>query len=156
MKIIRISKGKAVNLPIRFAGVVLVVVMTVKLIDWLPEPWSLISTIVLATLLPAFWFATRVIIINQENKTIFDGVWTMGKKIGKPVSYEEISDVFIEKVKIKQTVFSISKKESIIVNHEYRAYIKLSDEQQFYLLSHPLKERIEEKVIKIKKKLEIN
>ncbi|MEO9485796.1 MAG: hypothetical protein ABJG47_20230 [Ekhidna sp.] len=156
MKIIRISKGKAVNLPIRFLGALLMVVITVKLVDWLPEPWSIVSAIAIATFLPALWFATNVIIIDAEKKTIYDGIWTMGRKLSKPVKYEAIEKIFINKVKTKQTMYSLSNKQNIIANHEYRAYLKLVSGEKFFLLSHPLEERIEEKVTKIKKKLDIN
>lgn len=156
MKIIRISKGKAVGLPIRFVAAILMVVLTIKLVDWLPEPWSIIIAIVISTFLPALWFATNVIIINEEDKTIFDGVWTMGRKLGKPVSYEAIEKIFINKVKTKQTMYSLSNKQNIVANHEYRAYLKLSNGDKFFLISHPLEETIEKKVMKIRKKLEIN
>ncbi|WP_436515238.1 hypothetical protein [Ekhidna sp. To15] len=156
MKIIRINKGKAVSLPIRFTAVVLVVVLTIKLMDWLPEPWSILTAMLICTILPALWFATKVIIINADKKTIFDGVWTMGRKLGKPVKYQAIEKIFINKVKTKQTMYSLSNQQNIIANHEYRAYLKLDNGDKYYLISHPLEERVEEKVTKIRKKLAIN
>lgn len=97
-----------------------------------------------------------MIIINEEKKTIFDGVWTMGRKLGKPVEYTAIEKIFIHKVKTKQTMYSLSNKQNILANHEYRAYLKLDNGDKYYLLSHPLEERVEEKVTKIRKKLAIN
>ena len=123
---------------------------------WLSEPWSIIVAIAISTFLPALWFATHIIIINEEDKTIFDGVWTMGCKLGKPVSYEAIEKIFINKVKTRQTVYSLSNKQNIVANHEYRAYLKLSNGDKFFLISHPLEQTIEKKVTKIRKKLEIN
>ncbi|MEP1034869.1 hypothetical protein [Ekhidna sp.] len=156
MKIIRINKGKAVSLPIRFVAVVATVVLTIKLMDWLPEPWSILVAMAISTILPAIWFATNVIIINEDNKTIFDGVWTMGRKLGKPSKYDSIEKIFINKVKTKQTMYSLSNKQNIIANHEYRAYLKTGEGDKYYLFSHPLEERVVEKVTKIKHKLEIN
>lgn len=156
MKIIRINKGKAVSLPIRFVAVVATVVLTIKLMDWLPEPWSILVAMAICTILPALWFATKVIIINEEDKTLFDGVWTMGRKLGKPVRYQGIEKIFINKVKIKQTMYSLSNKQNIIANHEYRAYLKLENGDKYYLLSHPLEERVDKKVTKIRKKLALN
>lgn len=124
--------------------------------DWLAEPWSILIAMLICTILPALWFATNVIIINEEKKTIFDGVWTMGRKLGKPVEYAAIEKIFIHKVKTKQTMYSLSNKQNILANHEYRAYLKLDNGDKYYLLSHPLEERVEEKVTKIRKKLAIN
>lgn len=155
MKKIRISKGKAVSLPIRFLGVIITVVLTVKLMDWLPEPWSILVAMAISTALPALWFATNVIIINDSSKTIFDGIWTMGRKLGKPKKYNSIEKIYINKVKIKQTMYSLSNKQNIIANHEYRAYIELDSGDEYFLLSHPLEETIEKKVTKIKQKLEV-
>ncbi len=124
--------------------------------DWLPEPWSIIVAMAICTFLPAIWFATKVIIINEENKTIFDGAWTMGRKLGKPVKYDGIEKIFINKVKTKQTMYSLSNKQNILANHEFQAYLKLINGDKYYLFSHPLEERVEEKVTKIRLKLGLN
>ncbi len=126
------------------------------LVEWLREPWSVVAAIVISTLLPAVWFATKVIIINEENRTIFDGVWTMGKRLGKPIKYGAIEGIFIKKVKTKQTVYTLPNKQNIVTNHEFRAYLKLNNGDEYFLISHPLQDRVEEKVTKIKQKLEIN
>ncbi|WP_370089208.1 hypothetical protein [Ekhidna sp.] len=153
MKIIRINKGKAVPLPIRFVSVLVMVIITIALMDALPEPWSIFIAILIASFLPALWFATNVIIINEEDKTIFDGVWTMGRKLGKPVRYQSIEKIFINKVKTKQTMYSLSNRQNVVANYEHRAYLKLDNGDKYFLLSHPLEERVEEKVAKIREKL---
>ena len=156
MRIIRINKGKAIKLPVRLVAVAAVITLTIKAVDWLPEPWSILSVIVISALLPGLWFATKVIMINEEEKTIFDGVWTMGLKFSKTRGYDAIEEIRLEKAKIKPTVFSISKKENILIDHEYRAFLILTNGDEYYLLSHPIKERVEEKLTKIRKKLAIN
>ena len=132
------------------------VFITIKLMDMLPEPWSILIAIAISSFLPALWFATNVIIINEESKTIFDGVWTMGRKLGKPVKYQAIEKIFINKVKTKQTMYSFANQSNVIANHEYRAFIKLDNGDKYFLFSHPLEERAEEKVIKIREKLALN
>ena len=123
--------------------------------DWLSEPWSILVAIAICSFLPALWFATDVIIINEENKTIFDGVWTMGRKLGKPIKYQAIEKIFINKVKTRQTMYSLSNQQNVITNHEYWAFIKMDNGEKFFLLSHPLEKRAEEKVTEIKKKLKL-
>ncbi|WP_462252276.1 hypothetical protein [Ekhidna sp.] len=156
MRIIRINKGKAVRLPLRLLCVILMILMTVKLANWLSEPWSIISVILIASFLPAIWFATKIIIINEENKTIYDGIWTMGRKLKKSSNYTSLSEIIIRKVKTKRTVYTLSNKENIVADHEFRAILKLENDEEYFLFSHPLKDRVDEKVTKIKKKLEIN
>ncbi|MEQ6167684.1 hypothetical protein AAOE16_10860 [Ekhidna sp. MALMAid0563] len=153
MKIVRINKGKVVNLPIRLVSAIIMVVITISLMDALPEPWSIFIAIALASFLPGIWFASYVIIINEEKKTIFDGIWTMGHKFGKPIKYESIEKIFINRVKTKQTMYSLSNRQNVVTDHEYRAYLKLDNGEKFYLLSHPLEETVEEKVTKIREKL---
>lgn len=156
MRIIRINKGKAVYLPIRLLSVIILIGITLMLVKWLSEPWSVLAAIVISSLLPAIWFATKVIIINEENKTIFDGVWSMGKKLGKPMKYMAIEEIFIKKVKTKQTVYTLPDKQNMVSNHEFRAHLKLDNGNEHFLFSHPIEGRVEEKVTKIKQKLEIN
>jgi len=101
MKIVRINKGKVVNLPIRLVSAVIMVVITISLMDALPEPWSIFIAIAIASILPGIWFASYVIIITQVKKTLFDGIWTMGHKFGKPIKYDSIEKIFINQVKTK-------------------------------------------------------
>lgn len=156
MKIIRINKGKAVNLPIKLISVLIVAVATIKLMDSLAEPWSILIAIVLGSFVPAIWFATEVIIIDMENKEIFEGVWTMGKRLGKPVSFQKIEKIFINRVKTKQNTYSLSNQQHISTNYEFRAYLKIDDGQKFFLISHPIEDRVKEKVTDIQKKLGLN
>ncbi|WP_425390347.1 hypothetical protein [Ekhidna sp.] len=153
MKIVRINKGKVVRLPIRLFSVLAIVFITIKLMDALPEPWSIFIAIGIASILPAIWFASYIIIINEEKKTIFDGIWTMGRKFGAIKKYDTIEKIFINKVKTKQTMYSLSNRQNIVSNHEFQAFIKLDDGEKYFLISHPLEERIEEKVTIIREKL---
>ncbi len=155
MKTIRINKGRALNLPIRFIGVVGVIVIMIKLMETLSEPWSLIIVIAIASFLPALWFSYQVIIIDMEKKELFDGIWTMGKRLGSSTSFNGIEKIFINRIKTKQTMYSLSNKQNVLASYEYRAYIKLDSGEKFFLISHPIKEEIEEKVSKIRKKIGI-
>lgn len=121
--------------------------------DALPEPWSIFIAIAIASFLPILWFSFNVIIVDEDRKTLFDGVWTMGHKLGKVISYGSIEKIFINRVKTKQTMYSLSNKQNIVANHEYKAFLKLDNGEKYYLFSHPLEETAEEKVTKIREKL---
>ncbi len=153
MKIVRINKGKVVNLPIRLVSVLVIFFIIFKLMETLSEPLSIFIAIVFASILPAIWFASYVIIIDEETKTVFDGIWTMGKRFGKPRKYDAIEKIFINRVKTKQTMYSLSNRQNIVANYEFKAYLKLDDGEKFFLISHPIEERVEEKVTKIRQKL---
>lgn len=153
MRIVRINKGKAIGLPVRLLLTAGMIVMSIYLMNLLPEPWSILVVMIVATIFPGIWFASKVIIVDEERKRLFDGVWTMGCRLGPTLQYGTIEDIAVEKEKIKPTLFSLPDNKDVVVNHEFRAYITLSTGEKYYLLSHPLEDRIHEKVTKIRKKL---
>lgn len=153
MKIVRVNKGKTIPLPFRFISALLIGLSVVQVLRNLQEPWSIIIAILLSFILPGIWFASNIIIIDLERKTLFDGSWTMGFRFGKNHRFESIDSFFINKVKIKQTIYSLANQQNILVNHEYKAYVKLQSGEKYFLFSHPLEERAQEKLTKIRKKL---
>lgn len=138
----------------RFAVAVIAAIGIIKIMQEWEEPYSIIASILLSTLIPAIWFATNILIIDNDQHTIFDGRWIMGFKKGKTTSYREIDKFFVNKVKTKRTIYSLSNKQNMVTNHEYRAFLKLDDGSKFYLLSHPVEESVNEKVTKIRQKLQ--
>ncbi len=80
----------------------------------------------------------------------------MGRKLKRPSKYTSINEIIIRKIKTKRTVYTLSNKENIVADHEFRAILKLENDEEYFLFSHPLKDRVDKKVTKIKKKLEIN
>ena len=156
MKVFRIHQGKALPLPVRILCVTLVVVATTQVLLWLPKPYSMVISIATCTLLPAAWFANKLLIIDEEKKTVFKGIWTMGKRFGDTINYEASPTIWIEKKKTKKTAYQLSNKETILVNAEYRAYLRLDDGRNIFLISHPIEKRLNEKVERIKNKLQLN
>ncbi|MEO1254004.1 MAG: hypothetical protein AAFY41_03825 [Bacteroidota bacterium] len=153
MRIIRINKGRTISLPIRLLGVFGILMLITTAMINLSEAWAILVSIILASFFPALWFSFNVIIIDAENQEVFEGVWTMGKRFGKPVPFNKIEKIFINKVKTRQTIYSLSSKQNIVANHEFRAYLKLDNEEEYFLISHPIKERAQDKVSEIKRKL---
>lgn len=155
MRIVRINKGKYLHWSIRFLGAIIIVLSVIKTLRVVPEPWSVIVSAFISILLPIIWFTNKIIVIDLEKNVLFDGIWVMGFKIGETRSFQHLEKFFFNKVKTKQTVYSLSNKQNIVANHEYQAYVKIDSGEKFYLLSHPLEERIIEKLTKIKQKLEV-
>lgn len=156
MKIVRINKGKSLPLIVRIIALVIVGFSITKTFQLVQEPLSIFIAIGISILLPALWFATNLIVIDHKRKTLFDGIWTMGFKIGKNIPYQGDPSISLEKIKIAKKVYSLPDNKNIITDHEYRAMIELKDGKKYYLFSHPLEERANEKLIKIRNKLGID
>lgn len=155
MRIIKVNKGKTIPFPIRFVCALFIVLGIIEVLRNLAEPWSILIAILLSFILPGVWFATNIIIIDLEKKALFDGVWTLGVKMGKSVSIEGVDKLYLNKVKTKQTLYSLSNQQNVIANHEFQAYLKVQSGETYFLFSHPIEERAEEKLTKIRKKLKL-
>ena len=145
MKIMRIHQGKSLPLPFRFLMAMVFGVLIIASIQQLAWPYSIAFAMVLSTLAPAVWFATNILIINMEEREIFNGVWVMGFKFGRITPVTSIEKVFVNRIKTKQTMYSLANSKSILTNYEYRSFLKLASGEKFFMVSHPRKERIIEK-----------
>lgn len=155
MKIVRVNRGKTLGLPFRLLAVGITFFSIQWLMNMLEEPVSIIVSMLVACFLPATWFASDILIIDAEKNQIFDGVWTMGMKWGKSLKYDTISAISIERVETKPTLFVLPNKQEITSTHEFQAFAILDDNQKIFLISHPLEERLQEKIVKIKQKLDL-
>jgi hypothetical protein len=156
MKVARINKGKAIPWYIRFAGVIIAIVICMKTLALQPEFLAIITTIICSMLVPAIWFASNIITIDMEKKEIHDGVWTLGRKFGRSTKFNSIDKFFINKVKTKQTMYSLSNNQNVVANSEYKVFLKLDNGDKYFLFSHPLQERAEEKLREVREKLQIS
>ena len=153
MRILRINKGKTFPLASRLVNIALTIVGIIKILQLVEAPYSLLLTILLSLVPPAIWFATNIIIINAEENKVFDGIWVMGYKIGQSTPYDSIEQFEVEKKSIKKTLFTLPNNQNLLTNHEYRLHLRVSPENRYYLLSHPLEETINKKIRKMKEKL---
>ena len=155
MKVVRINKGKFFPLPIRLLGAISIALLILLVLQQFQKPFSIIFSILLSLLPPAIWFAAKLIIINPQKQWIFDGVWAMGFQIGKKEKFGSMDGILIQKVKTKKTVYSLPDKQTLVSDTEYHAFLKVDDNRKFYLLSHPVEDRIIEKTKKIGKMLNV-
>ena len=145
MRIIRIHQGKTLPVAFRVTITMILGVLIVVTMEQLRTPYSIGLSILLSTLVPAFWFAAEILIIDLESNEIFNGTWIMGFKFGKVSPITSIDKIFINRVKTKQTIYSLANNKNISTHHEYRAFLKLATGEKFFMVSHPDKRRIVEK-----------
>lgn len=155
MKVVRINKGKAIPWTFRFLGTAIILIGCSGALQLQPEFLAIISTIILSIGAPAIWFAAHIISIDPIEKTIHDGVWTLGRKFGKPEKFNAIEKIYVNKVRTKQTSYSLANNQHMVANTEYKAFIKTDDGSKYFLFSHPLEEKVNEKVAEVRKKIGI-
>lgn len=156
MKVVKINKGKAIAWHIRLVGVIIAIIICMSTLKLQPESLAIILTILCSILVPAIWFASNIITIDLEKKEIHDGVWVLGRKFGRSEKFDNIDKLFLNKVKTKQTMYSLANNQNISTNSEYKAFVKLDNGNKYFLFSHPLEERAEEKLRELRQKLQIS
>ncbi|MFK7951418.1 MAG: hypothetical protein AB8B73_01125 [Ekhidna sp.] len=153
MKVVKINKGKTIAFHIRFAGIIVAIAICMKLLTIQPMNLAILLTIPFTMLVPAIWFASNIITIDMDKMEIHDGVWVLGRKFGKPEKFNSIDKFFMNKVKTRQTMYSLSNNQNISTNSEFKVFVKLNNGDKYFLFSHPLEERVEEKLNEVKLKL---
>ena len=152
-----INQGRALPLTLRVVGVGIVLVAVVKIMQHFPESYAIPIAIALSFLAPMIWFSSTILTINLETKEIHLGTWIMGLKTGRPESFDHIEKIFINEVKTIQKMQrygtgGVYEKRDV----EYRAFIKLDNEEKYFLISHRSEKKVEKRVADIKKKLGID
>lgn len=143
-------------MQLRFIIAIILGVLIVVSMDQLASPYSIAVAIALSTLVPAAWFATDLLIIDLEENKIFNGTWVMGFKFGQITPVSSIEKIFINRIKTKQTVYSLANNRNVSTNYEYHAYLKLDTGDKFFMVSHPLADRIIKKSKQVVHKLRLS
>ncbi len=156
MRVVRINQGKALSLPFRFVIALILMGAIFKALVLLSEPYSIFVAIILSFLVPAIWFATSLIIIDEERHILFKGNWAMGFKFGKKIVFSSIKEILVKKVKTKKKYHTLSNNQAFFSDQEYRAYVVIDSDEQYFLISHPNQERVKEKCNHLVKKLALN
>ena len=145
MRIVRIHQGKTLPLQFRIVIAMILGILVVVSMDQLPQPYSIAAAIALSALVPAAWFATDLLKIDLEANKIFNGAWVMGFKFGKETPITSIEKIFINRIKTKQTIYSLANNKNVSTHYKYQSYLKLSTGEKFFMVSHPSKNRMIEK-----------
>ncbi len=152
MRIVRIKHGKSLPFAVRFIFIGLICFLIFLIFNYLAPEFSIPTAMLVASLAPAFWFSTKIFIIDLEAKRLFKGFWSMGIRNGKWISFKSIS-FNIEKKKTKKTIYRLPDMGQVITDHEFISYVITDKGEKFYLFSHPEKDRSEQKLNSVKQKL---
>ena len=155
MKLVRIHQGKSLKLWLRILIVIISIILMIAAFKSLSEPWSIMLPIIISILPPASWFATNILEINASKGLIFKGAWAMGFRFGTWKRFEAL-EITYDHVPIKLTTYTLPNNRIITTDKEYQAFAEIDAEEKIYLFGHPLKERIDQKVQMLHKKLGLN
>lgn len=148
-----INQGRSVPLTFRLVGMLIVFAVVVFAMNNLPEMFAILSAILLSLLVPMLWFSFQIITIDPETKEIHYGTWLMGYKTGKPRKYNSLEKIFINKVKTSQKMYSQANHGHTTRGVEFHAYLKYDEDKKIFLASDKDEKKLEDQMIKIRKKL---
>ncbi len=151
-----INQGRTVPLTFRLVGMVIVIVAVVFSMQIFSEVLAILLAMVLSLIVPMLWFSFQIITIDPSAQEIHYGTWLMGYKTGKPKKYHSLDKIFINRVKTSQTMYSRSNTSHTAKGVEYHAYLKFNEEEKIFLASDKDEKRLEDKMIKIREKLDLS
>ena len=154
MRIVRINQGKAISIALRALIVAILFYLIVLIFNHLPSQIAIASSIFICSVIPGIWFATKIFVIDIERNQLFTGFWAMGFQRGTKVSFNQI-EFKIARRKTGKTVYRLKDNRQVIADHEYVLSVETEEKGNYYLLSHPERSRIQEKLESIKLKLEL-
>lgn len=154
MNRVRIRKGRYFPTPLLFVFALIAVVLVLYVFKEIPRPFAVALTLFVSFLIAAAWSASYLLVIDMEEKKIFDGVWVMGIKLGAEMPFTHIEKIFINKIKTKQTFYSaLGNQPATLSNAEYQSYVKTDEGRKVALVTHRNRSKIIEKVTYIIDKL---
>jgi hypothetical protein len=154
MKKIRIGKGRVLPIAFSLVGTIALFGIFIFMFEQLPKVGFIIGAIVISPLLPLMWTSRYIIEIDPDEKYIWEYIWLMGKKIGRPISYASIEKIYINKVKMSQRMTSWGGQVRTNKTNEFVGFIKFESGKTVELIREQEKEFVFEELAKIAKKLE--
>lgn len=151
-----VNQGRSIPLTFRFVGMLFVFGLIAYLINTLPETIAIIAAILLSLLIPLLWFSFQILTIDTGTNEIHYGTWLMGYKTGKVRSFGSIEKFYINQVSTSQNMYSQTNRGHTVRGIEYHAFIKLDDGEKYFLTSDKDEKKLEEKVTKIREKLDLD
>ncbi|MEM6830165.1 MAG: hypothetical protein AAF551_06585 [Bacteroidota bacterium] len=149
MKGIRINQGRSVPLLVRLVVSFVVILVSIQILAHLPENAAIALTMSVSLILPVLWFSFDVLTIDTASRRVHQGIWIMGRPIGRSKAYTKIENIFIEKPQTEQNGRNSTHQPPL-----YRAFITFDNQKKYYILSGRSEESLKKKLSKIKKRLE--
>lgn len=150
---IGIRKGRVLPWTMRFLGTVIIALSIIQTLSKLPEFFAIPIAIISSLLLPSLWFSFNIITIDNVAKELYEGIWVMGYRLGKVITFKQIEKVYINKVTYTQSMHSLANHTHTIKNVAFKAFIKLDNGKKYFLFSSPTEEHALQKVKEVETKL---
>ncbi|MDH5609631.1 MAG: hypothetical protein OEY56_09125 [Cyclobacteriaceae bacterium] len=155
MKVVRIAQGKAVPLPFRFAGTLVILMLFVGMHAYLAMHVFVLMAMVVSSLLPALWSSVFILEIDPANHIIHEYVWVMGRKFGKKRPLPPLGRIYVNQVKTSRHMHSYGGSTLQLKGYECVGFLKFSNEETLELIREEDCEFVVKSLSKIAKKLDI-
>lgn len=151
-----INQGRSVPLLFRLVGTIVASAIIIRALGTLPEGIAILAALALSSLIPMLWFSFNILTIDNTSKELHSGVWLMGFKTGKRRKFDHIEKIYINQVRTSQAMYSQSNRKHTSRGVEYHAYLKLTNGEKHFLLSHKSERELTSKVKELRKKLDLS
>ena len=133
---------------IQFLGIVLVLAAVLVFVK------SVIASLILLTLSLVIFSTHYGLTFDFNNKSYFDYLWVLGLKKGDWGKFENIEYLFIQKIKVSQTM-NLQSLSSTIRKDMYDGYLRFSEVDKIHLMTRDSKDALISKLRPIAKQLNI-
>lgn len=154
MNKVRINQGRIVPFQFRMVGTALVLASMAGSLSHFSEGVAIIICIAISYLLPLIWSSFYILEIDPDTRTISEVTWITGMKLRKKTSFSSIEKIFVNETRKSQQMTSWGGKVRTSKIRDYSAFLKLSSEQKFFLLSDKDPENLLKKLDPMAKKLQ--
>lgn len=151
---VKIGRGRVVPLTFRVVGTVFIMLLFFVLFENTSEIMAVGLGIPFSMTLPLLWTSRYITEINPERKVVFEYIWMMGFKVGRPQPYVQLEKIFVNTVGMAQRMTSYGGSVHTSRFLEYKAYLKY-DQNKLEIFDGRDREKTLESMQKISKKLNI-
>ncbi|MBV6645941.1 MAG: hypothetical protein KI790_10850 [Cyclobacteriaceae bacterium] len=148
-----VGQGRVLPGQFRFLGTAIVIAFYYWLFS-LPYPFLVVPVGILFSFsIPIIWSTRYILEIDVEKKLIHDTTWILGKKLGKPDSYERLNKIFVNKVNTSQRMTSYGGNVHTARDTSYTAFLLYDEHKKVELQTSKDKENLMSKVKAVADKL---
>ncbi|MFT7030024.1 MAG: hypothetical protein ACJA2C_001419 [Marinoscillum sp.] len=150
---VRINQGRVMPWQFRFLGSVMILSFIFYAMSNFGEMTAIFCCIGLSMLVPVLWSNYYILEIDPEQMKISEITLIAGfqKRSTKPL--DEISHIFVNAVAYEQSMASLSNRVHTRKLKQFKAFLKTTSGDKFFLLSAADPEIMENKLAPIRKKL---
>ncbi len=150
---VKINQGRVLPWQFRFLGSVVILSFMFFALTNFGEMTAIVCCIGLSMLVPVLWSNYYILVIDPKQMEISEIILVAGfqKRSTKPLG--EISHIFVNAVAYEQRMASLSNRVHTRKLKQYKAFLKTTSGEKFFLLSATDLESMSNKLAPIRKKL---